>query len=308
MTSGKYRNLITPIFGVILFVLVFSLSDRKAILTSLSNARLELIFLGLLLVQIQIILSALRWSYTAARLEHPIQPASAIANYYLGSFLNMVLPSGIVGDAMRAARSRSADRRWSLPVLAVLLERFAGQIALFLVGGTGFILWPFFDGELRPSEALALMLVAVGALIVTTVVTLLIWFSGSLWWRKFIRKIGQSISVCYGLPYAWLVQGILSLTIVISYIAVFAMASAAVGAPLPIIGLVTAVPVCLLTMAIPITVGGWGTREAAAAALWPLFGLTADQGIAASILYGAIVTLGTLPGLALFISPAFRSR
>lgn len=220
----------------------------------------------------------------------------------------MVLPGGVVGDMMRAARSRSADRRWSIPVLAVLLERFAGQIALFLVGGLGFILWPFLDAELRPSEALALVLAAIGALIVIAVVSLLIWLSGSLWWRNFIRKIGRSIAVCYGLPYAWLVQGILSLTIVISYIAVFAMASVAIGAPLPLIGLITAIPLCLLTMILPITVGGWGTREAAAAVLWPLFGLTGDQGIAASVLYGAIVTLGTLPGLALFIWPASRRR
>jgi glycosyltransferase 2 family protein len=308
MTPGKCRNLIIPIFGIILLATVFSMSDTQAILASLSNARLELVFLGLLVIQIQIILSALRWCYTAAQLEHPLPPTGAIADYYLGSFLNMVLPGGVVGDMMRAARSRSPDRRWSIPVLAVLLERFAGQIALFLVGGLGFILWPFLDPELRPSEALALVLVTVGALIVTAVVSLLIWLSGSLWWRNFIRKIGRSIAICYGLPYAWLIQGILSLAIVISYIAVFAMASIAIGAPLPLIGLVTAIPVCLLTMIFPITVGGWGTREAAAAVLWPLLGLTGDQGIAASVLYGAIVTFGTLPGLLLFIWSAFRKR
>ncbi|MEJ1121067.1 lysylphosphatidylglycerol synthase transmembrane domain-containing protein [Phyllobacterium sp. CCNWLW109] len=308
MTSGTYRNFFTPIFGIILLVTVFSVSNTDAILASLGNARLELVFLGLCLIQIQIILSALRWCYTAAQLDHPLPPASAIADYYLGSFLNMVLPGGVVGDMMRAARSRSADRKWSIPVLAVLLERFAGQIALFFVGGLGFILWPFLDAELRPSEALALVLAAIGALIVIATVSLLIWLSGSLWWRNFIRKIGRSITVCYGLPYAWLVQGVLSLTIVISYIAVFAMASVAIGAPLPLIGLITAIPLCLLTMVFPITVGGWGTREAAAAVLWPLLGLTGDQGIAASVLYGAIVTLGTLPGLALFIWSTSRRR
>ncbi len=308
MTSGKYRNLITPIFGVILFVLVFSLSDRKAILTSLSNARLELIFLELFLVQIQIILSALRWSYTAARLDHPLQLKSAITDYYLGSLLNMVLPGGVAGDVMRAARSRALDRKWSIPVLAVVLERFAGQIALFFIGGLGFILWPFVDGSVGPSEALIFMLVAIGSFAFIAAITLIIWFSGSVWWRKFIRKIGRSLSVCYGLPYAWLVQTVLSLAIVASYIAAFAVASAAIGAPVPMIGLVTVIPLCLLTMAIPISVGGWGTREAAASVLWPLLALSADQGVAASILYGVIVTLGTLPGLILFILPAARSR
>lgn len=308
MTSNKWRNVVTSVFAITLVVIAFSASDAATVLASLSNARLEPVLAGILLVQIQIILSAFRWCYTAARLEHPLKPTKAIADYYLGSLVNMVLPGGIAGDVMRAARSRSADRKWSIPVLAILLERFAGQIALILISGIGLIAWPFFNGGMGPSEALTLLLIALCIVILAVVVMLLIWLSGSFWWRKFIRKIGWSISVCYGLPYAWLIQGTLSLTIVASYIAVFAMASTAIGAPLPIIGLVTVVPICLLTMAIPITVGGWGTREAAAAILWPLLDLTAGQGFAASILYGVIVTLGALPGLGLLMRLPFRIR
>ncbi|EJN02235.1 lysylphosphatidylglycerol synthase transmembrane domain-containing protein [Phyllobacterium sp. YR531] len=308
MISGKWRNVATAVFGITLVVLAFVLSDTRAIMASLSSAKPELVLVGIFLVQVQIVLSALRWCYTAARLDHPLQPTQAIADYYLGSLVNMTLPGGMAGDVIRAARSRSADKKWSTPVLAILLERFAGQIALLLVGAIGLIAWPFFNGGMGPSEALTLLFVALGILVFATVATLLVWFSGSFWWRKFIRKIGRSIFACYGLPYAWLVQGALSLTIVASYIAVFATASNAIGAPLPVIGLITVIPLSLLTMALPITVGGWGTREAAAAMLWPLLGLTASQGVAASVLYGVIVTLGALPGLGLLVQFPFRIR
>jgi glycosyltransferase 2 family protein len=308
MTSDKWKNVVTPIFGITLFIIVLSIADTGAILASLRSARPELILLGLFVVQFQIILSAVRWCYTAARLGHPLRPAKAIAEYYLGSLVNMVLPGGIAGDAMRASRSRAADRRWSIPVLAIFLERFAGQIALCFIGGLGLIIWPFVTKGIDSSAILLLALVILGLAAATTAMALLVWFSGSPWWRRFIRKIGQSISISYGLPHAWLIQGVLSLAIVMSYIAAFAIASAAIGAPLPIIGLITAVPVCLLTMAIPVSIGGWGTREAAAAALWPLLGLSAGQGVAASVLYGAIITIGALPGLGLLISPAFRKR
>ena len=85
--------------------------------------------------------------------------------------------------------------------------------------------------------------------------------------------------------------------IVCGYIAVFLVASRAVGAPLPAIAAVTAIPLCLMTMLIPAGIGGWGTREAAAAALWPLFGFTNAEGVAASLLYGVISLAGAaVPG------------
>ena len=52
----------------------------------------------------------------------------------------------------------------------------------------------------------------------------------------------------------------------------------------------------LLAMAVPLTVAGWGVREGAAAVLWPLAGLPAEQGVALSVGYGLTVLLSSLPG------------
>jgi hypothetical protein len=87
----------------------------------------------------------------------------------------------------------------------------------------------------------------------------------------------------------------------------FMLASAAIGAPLPRLAAVTAIPLCLLMMLIPATIAGWGAREAAAAALWPLFGYPASDGVAASILYGILALVGAAPGLA-FILAALLKR
>ncbi len=87
-----------------------------------------------------------------------------------------------------------------------------------------------------------------------------------------------------------------------TYIMTFLIASDAIGAPLPLIAAVTVIPLCLLTMLIPIGIGGWGTREAAAAALWPLFGFTGAEGLAASLLYGLLSLVGAaLPGIVVLV-------
>ncbi|WP_394801875.1 lysylphosphatidylglycerol synthase domain-containing protein [Rhizobium halophilum] len=74
---------------------------------------------------------------------------------------------------------------------------------------------------------------------------------------------------------AWRVQSVLSLMVVGSYLGLYMLASAAVGAPLPYVAAITVIPLCLLMMLVPATVAGWGAREAAAALLWPLFGYSA---------------------------------
>jgi hypothetical protein len=49
-----------------------------------------------------------------------------------------------------------------------------------------------------------------------------------------------------------------------------------------------------IAAALPLSVFGFGSREAAAAWLFPLFGVAADQGVAASIAFGL---LGALQGV-----------
>jgi hypothetical protein len=93
-----------------------------------------------------------------------------------------------------------------------------------------------------------------------------------------------------------LVQAMLSLGVVACYLGIFACAAAAVAAPLDPAVTLLAVPLVLVTMVLPVSVGGTGPRELAAAALWPLFSLPASDGAATALVYGLMVLVGSLPG------------
>ena len=56
-------------------------------------------------------------------------------------------------------------------------------------------------------------------------------------------------------------------------------------------------------MLLPVTVSGWGLREGAAAALFPLAGLTAAEGLAASVAFGVVLLVIALPGIAFLRTP-----
>ena len=113
---------------------------------------------------------------------------------------------------------------------------------------------------------------------------------------RFAAGFGPAIRVAWLGPSKLWRQLLWSLVIVASYLAAFALASAAIGAPLAPLAVVALVPLVLLTMLLPISVAGWGAREAAAAALWPLAGAASADGMAASVLYGLVSLVGALPG------------
>ena len=254
------------------------------------------IITALLAVQVQIIASAYRWQFTARRLGHDIATRLAIQEYYLSSALNLVLPGGMAGDAVRAYRSRRADNGgWKRPAAAVVLERASGQLAFFVLCCLGLLAWPMLLQNHVPAEYDQLLWLAAVLLAMLTVIGLAF---RRAWLPERILRLGPELKTVFFSSGAWLVQAGLSLLILSAYIATFMIASAAVGAPLPLLAAFTIIPLCLLTMLIPAGVGGWGTREAAAATLWPVLGFTSAEGLAASLLYGLLSLFGAaVPGL-----------
>jgi len=61
-------------------------------------------------------------------------------------------------------------------------------------------------------------------------------------------------------------------------------------------------------MLIPLSVAGWGWREGAAAALFPMFGASVEAGVAMGICYGTLVLIAALPGVAFALSPVGKTR
>ena len=96
------------------------------------------------------------------------------------------------------------------------------------------------------------------------------------------------------------VQLVSSAGVVASYLAVFSLLALGAGYwsdPHMALVLTSLCSLLLLVMAIPVTVAGWGVREGAAALLWPMAGMPAEQGVALSVGYGLAVLLSSLPGV-----------
>jgi uncharacterized membrane protein YbhN (UPF0104 family) len=245
---------------------------------------------ALLISLAQTALSAWRWRFTAARLGLTLAPGRALADYYLGGFVNQVLPGGVVGDAWRAQRHAQRCGQTGVAWRAVILERASGQLVVVVLTALGVSLYP----PWREGFAPTLLAIALG--------TLLLSLFGALLWRRlrgqarWLAEIGPDLHRALLAPGAWPMQLASSILIVLSYLLVFAAGARGIGVDLPVPQLMMMALPVLLAMLIPVSVAGWGLREGAAGAVWLISGLPPEQGVAVAITYGLLVLLASLPG------------
>lgn len=292
------------VITVAVLVTIILRTDLTALNQSLSRISWVAVVSCLALVQVQIVCSALRWRFTSRRLGQNIPPLKAIREYYVASLLNQTLPGGMSGDAVRAWRMRSDEPGgWKQPAKAVLFERLSGQIALFILALIGLAVWPIVTNA-NFGQHKRHYLIFAGALISVAIIILL--------WKKWRGGAGSALHTSvldvFVRRKAWLFHAVTSVVILSAYIAVFFIAARATGSDLPWVASVTIIPFCLVAMLIPTGFGGWGTREAAAMALWPMLGAASVDGLAASITYGWLSLAGAAPGVVFLTIAAFEKR
>lgn len=279
-------------------------TDLTGLQHSLARISWGAIICCVALVQVQVVLSALRWRFTSHRLGQEIAPLKAIREYYVASLLNQTLPGGMSGDAVRAWRMRGDEPGgWKQPAKAVLFERLSGQIALFILALIGLAVWPVFTVVDFGQERLRYLVFGAALVAIAVIFLLLKKRSGVPG-----SALRESLLDVFVRRRAWLFQAVTSIGILAAYIGVFFIAAQATDSGLSWIACFTIIPFCLVAMLIPTGFGGWGTREAAAMVLWPMLGAASVDGLAASITYGWLSLAGAAPGAIFLAAAALRKR
>ncbi len=296
--SPWWRRALRIAVAVGVIGLVWRMVDGAEVLARLRAVHPGWIGVALLCLGVQTLLSALRWRMTAARLGHEIGVARAVREYFLAQVVNLSLPGGVLGDAGRALRA-GAEAGMEQAGQAVVFDRLAGQAALVLVAMTGAAVVSLVPGGVALPGGFGVVLLIVGAGI-GLVVGVALW-AGRAWPRLAVWRAAAGRAVFA--PDAWPWQLGLSLGTVGLNLLAFAASAAAVGVWLSPAAIMVILPLVLFAMLLPISIGGWGLREGAAVALFPLAGATGAEGFAASACFGVVFLLSALSGLLMFLIP-----
>jgi uncharacterized protein (TIRG00374 family) len=262
-----------------------------------SLARLDpgafLLALGLLGVGLAI--SALRWRILLAAAGAQLGWGRAVHLYFMGYFFNVVLPTSVGGDVLRALALRgkvSTATAWG----SILVERLLGFGCLLLLGIAASFAAP------RAAAARHVLLIAAAVYLVGLVLILRGHIpdpTGNGILAKGLRSIlrlrgeirsygphGKAMAAGVALSLLW--QGVL--------IAVNAVLSRGMGGNIPLASLLVLVPLVQALTMIPVSLGGLGVREMGYEHFFRISGFDPAEGVALGLAWLAVSTLFALLG------------
>lgn len=240
---------------------------------------------------------AWRWRLIARGLGVGLPLGTAVASYYRALFLNLALPTGVLGDVHRAVRHGRDAGDVGRGARAVVWDRVSGQVVQVAIAVGVLLVAP---SPLRSSMPL-IAGIALVTLLVLVVLTLFVPRGGTSLGARALRATHADVRDVLLSRQVWPGVLLASTLVVVGNTATFVLAARTAGVTAPLAQLVPLALLMLLAMSIPLSVAGWGPREGVAAWAFAAAGLGAAAGVSTSVVYGVLVFAATLPGAVVLI-------
>jgi hypothetical protein len=298
------RRILLSTIKVLVSAALLFLALRKANFSDLASridvASLGWIGLAIAVTFFQIFVGVLRWRVVSAECGAPLATRQAMRFNLIGAFFNQTLPSSIGGDAVRLWLVARGGAGWRAATYSIFVDRAIGLIALAIIIVAS-LPWSY-DLIGDPYGRSALLLVDLAALAGGAgflLLGVLPWPWLKRWWGThhihacavianriiFSRRSGPAIAVLSLLVHV--------LAVVIAWCVVQSIA-----APVAFGQIFLLIPPVMLITMLPISIAGWGVREATMGLAFGYAGLMTNEGINISLLYGAVsFIVGAFGGL-----------
>jgi glycosyltransferase 2 family protein len=276
-----------------------------AIEARLTQINLSWIAVAALINLIQIFLGALRWREISALCQAPLTDLQAFRYNMIGAFFNQTLPSSIGGDAVRLWLVKHTGAGWRAATYSILTDRAIGLIALALIIVASL---PWSYQLIADSNGrLALVFVdfaALGGGLGFLLLGHLPWRWLKTWWPT--KHVHACSVIANKVIFNWRSGpkiATLSLSIHVLAVVIAWCAVRSISAPANFEQVFMLIPPIMLITMMPISIAGWGVREATMMVAFGYAGLAQMDGTVVSILFGAVYFIvGALGGLVWILS------
>ncbi len=219
-------------------------------------------------------LSSFRWQLLSRVLGFRGSFGRFVGMYHIGMFFNLLLPTSVGGDVVRAwylagLRREGTGGQRTLAVLSVFIDRLNGLVLLVLLAGAGVLLSPV----PLPTWVQATVAVAVAGLVGGLAFLLAGSYLFDGWMRRdparplnrYVAALGR-ILIATRLylrhPGMLLIASLLSLAVQVLGIVMVWCVGLGLGLEVPLICYGVVVPLTALLTLLPISLNGMGLREA----------------------------------------------
>jgi len=273
----------------------------KNIVNTFQLINIDYVILIILLSVMQYILSAYRWMFISKYTNLNITFKDSLKFYYISSFMNNILPGGIVGDIFRVyhhAENKREIMKLGKSFQSVIFERLSGQIMLFI-----FFIFSLSLYFILNEKYLAFLYVFLPLLVIFFLVKYI--FRLKLNSYLISRSFGQNFFKVFTGEVFWR-HTILSFFVVASYILIYIISAKSLGISIDYFAFLVFSPIILFSMTLPVSIGGWGVREFTALLISFLLGLSASASISVAIMYGVLNLICSMPGIYFFLKLKLR--
>jgi uncharacterized membrane protein YbhN (UPF0104 family) len=261
---------------------------------------------------LQPLLAAVRWHLILRRLGGALSLLRTFEAYWIGLFAGSLFAGVITGDGMRMWILSRAGLRPSKSVNSVLLDRAAALIGLLLLVTATL---PFLDNRVAdaPLRYGASLLLLAGVAVCCSVGLMT---RVPAPWQKY-RLARAVMHVTNDLWSIWRSPPVAGALLLLSVVATLCNALAifvlmrSLDVSVDLVDTMVLSPLVILVITLPVSVGGWGLREASMVGLFGMVGVPATVSLSVSILLGLLALLVSLPGglvMAMMASSTGRSR
>ncbi|WP_312836518.1 lysylphosphatidylglycerol synthase transmembrane domain-containing protein [Comamonas sp.] len=303
---------IKALCGAALLGAVAYFADPAALWARLRAADGRWLLAGLAAAITSNVVSAWRWRALAQWLGAPMRWPDALRWYFQAIGLNALLPGAVVGgDVYRAVVLQRSGQGKAAASLSVLLDRFSGLWMLCAIGAIGAALSATALAPVLHISLLALqVLMVLGVIVWIALPWLLLWWLGQRqaaslpgWLQPLLQAAARP-----DFNRQMLVQAGSSALVQLLSAAALALGGLALGIHLALAAWAFAMAPIFLMAALPVSVGGWGTREAASAAALAPFGVPAALAVGVGLIYGVYALVQGALGAIAFGLPSRRER
>ena len=301
--------------SLVLLAVLFSRIDLGTLWDKARLASLPWLLVAMLIYAVNVLTAAWRWHVLLAAQQVPAPTRKLLGSYLVASFFNNFLPSNIGGDVIRISDTARLAGSKTLATTVILVDRGLGLMALVLVAALGATaagrmhpaatpIWPvwLWAGFLAGAAASAPAVFApdgFGRLLQPLTVFHPEWvgerietLTGAL--SRF-RDQPRALASCFG--GAVFVQA----TMVVFYFAV----AYALHLNLAFSDISVIVPISFVVQMLPVSVNGFGVREATFSFYFQRIGQPIESALLMSLVAQALIMLFSLSGAGVYV---WRSR
>jgi len=247
-------------------------------------------------------ISVWRWNRLLRAQHIEVEPRTLTESIWISLFFNNFLPSNIGGDFVRIRDTASAAGSKTLATTVILVDRVLGLTALVVVAASGAFAASLV-GVHVPGARWLFIAAALGLLAAIFVIAMPQIVGHALlpvralkkpWLTERAQRLEDAVIRFRNAPNALAGAFGGALVVQITIVAFYLLTAEGLSVPLPIFLGAVLIPVSLVVQMAPVSINGFGVREAVFAFFFRRFGLPTDAAVALSL-----VSTGMVMGLSL---------